>query len=264
MATVKLRKGGQRQWSATLALAAAILSGAGCSAGNSRPLNSPAPPSIQQLQYYPYQVKGYQDSYPARKILILMPIDNHHAPPNPAISPAMYDGNVPIGSSEGPGGQIAFELYCQPLGPIVQNALKESAREAGLIPSISPETAYVGGKDLNVDYVMQTRIVQFWVTKKNGPGGDAGPAWFTEADVALDVTIYKPPFTVPFWQGSGTATYEDPPIDNPNASPEDETAIYDQPGEVLSVAMTRAVAAIFSRTDLHALVIGDRMTVRQH
>jgi hypothetical protein len=240
-------------------MAAAIVWVAGCSTGQPTQVNGSAPPSVQQIQYYPYQVKGYQNSYPGRRMLILMPSDVHRPPAESRISTDRYGDDVPVGLSEGENGQVAFELYTPPLGPIVQDALRQSAHEAGLVSSVSSGTAYQPGKDLKVGYVMQSQIVQFWVTKKLGPGGDAGPAWFTQANVALDVTVYKPPFTVPFWQGSGAATYEDPPIDSPNASPEDETAIYDKPGEVLSVAMTRAVASIFNRSDLHALVIGDRM-----
>jgi hypothetical protein len=243
-------------------MAASALWIAGCAPTAPQMVNGAAPPSIEQVQYYPYQVKGYQSSYPARRILILLPTDIHRPPVEPGITAALYNGDVPIGSSEGTSGQTVLEFYAAQLAPTVQDALKQSAHEAGLISTTSPTSVYQPTQDLKVDYVMESRIAQFWVTKKVGPGGDAGPAWFTEADVALDVTIYKPPFTVPFWQGSGTATYEDPPIDNPNATPDDETAIYDQPGEVLSVAMTRAVASVFSRTDLHALVIGDQMTPR--
>jgi len=251
-----------RRWLGAGLMAAAALWLAGCAAGNPQTVNGNAPPSIQQVQYYPYQVKGYQSSYPGRRILILLPTDTHRPPVQPGITAMPYGGDVPIGSSEDTTGQVVLEFFGPPLGPIVQDALKQSAHEAGLISLTSPTSVYLPTKYLNVDYVMESRVTQFWVTKKVGPGGDAGPAWFTEADVDLDLTIYKPPFMVPFWQGGASATYEDPPIDNPNATPDDETAIYDQPGEVLSVAMTRAVASVFARSDLHALVIGDQMTPR--
>jgi len=39
--------------------------------------------------------------------------------------------------------------------------------------------------------------------------------------------------------------------------PEDQASIYDQPGEVLSVAFTRSVEGIFKRSDLHSLIIQD-------
>jgi len=71
------------------------------------------------------------------------------------------------------------------------------------------------------------------------------------------VAIYKPPFPVPFWQSSSAAEYNDPPTPAAGARPEDETEIYDQPGEVLSVALTRAVAGIFRRDDLRTLVLQD-------
>ncbi len=80
------------------------------------------------------------------------------------------------------------------------------------------------------------------------------------ADFTLDVTVYKPPFKVPFWQGSSSQSYFDPPIGSFGLGPDDEAGIYDEPGQVLSVAMTRA--AIFQREDFRTLVEGDHMTVR--
>jgi hypothetical protein len=46
-------------------------------------------------------------------------------------------------------------------------------------------------------------------------------------------------------------------------SADDDSAIYDEPGQVMSVALTRAVAGIFDRDDLRTLITQDRM-VRPH
>ncbi|MGH7907296.1 MAG: hypothetical protein ACREP6_11785, partial [Candidatus Binataceae bacterium] len=245
-----------------LLLAAALML-AGCAA--SQPSVVPGgntAPDIQTVQYYPYQVKGYQKSYPARRIMILMPADSHRAPNTAGISAAPYGGDIAVGASENSSGQVSEELYSSPLAPIVRQAIEKSAGEAGLVASVSPETVYNPAKYLKQDYVLQSKVVRCWVSKKSGPGGNAGPAWFTAADFALEVTIYKPPFRVPFFKGLSAATYDDPPIDNPSATPDDETAIYDQPGEVLSVAMTRAVAGIFNRAALHSLIIEDQSPPR--
>jgi hypothetical protein len=191
-----------------------------------------------------------------------MPVDGHKAPVEPGISPEPYGSDTPVGSIEDASGGISNELYTDPLSPIVQAAMIQSARESGLIASPAPGTAYQANQYLKDDYVLESKITRFWVTRKSGPGGQAGPAWFTQADVEIGVIIYKPPFKIPFWQGVSAATYEDPPLDSSSASPEDETAIYDQPGEVLSVALTRSVAGIFNRTALHALIIEDQMIPR--
>ena len=51
---------------------ASILSGC-ATVGGGAP--APATTSVQTLEYYPYQVKGYQNSYPRKTILVLMPAD---------------------------------------------------------------------------------------------------------------------------------------------------------------------------------------------
>ena len=50
---------------------------AGCSTVNEGGGGTAAAPttSTQTLEYYPYQVKGYQNSYPKKTIEILMPAD---------------------------------------------------------------------------------------------------------------------------------------------------------------------------------------------
>ena len=49
---------------------------AGCSTVNEGGGTAAAPAtSMQTLEYYPYQVKGYQNSYPKKTILILIPAD---------------------------------------------------------------------------------------------------------------------------------------------------------------------------------------------
>ena len=253
-----------RAWRAMAILVAASWLAA-CAPANYPTGGGPgAEPSVAGLEYYPFQVKGYQNSYPRRKILVLMPVDAHQAVSSAAGAGAQsYQGNVPIGGTENATGRATEELYSAPLAPVVQNAIRQAAGEAGLIAATSTATAYDRVKDLKEDYVLESRIVRCWVTKRPGPGGDAGPAWFSTAEFALEVTIYKPPFAVPFWQGKSGSNYDDPPIDSNAISPEDETAIYDQPNQVLSVAMTRAVAGIFNRTELYALVNDDRMSARR-
>jgi hypothetical protein len=93
--------------------------------------------------------------------------------------------------------------------------------------------------------------------KKSRASGQDGPIWRTVADFVLDISIYKPPFSVPFWTGTSNDTYFDPPVGSFGLGSEDEAGIYDEPGQVLSVALTRSVAAIFQRQDLRNLMLED-------
>ncbi len=65
----------------------------------------------------------------------------------------------------------------------------------------------------------------------------------------------------PSGRANSGATYNDPPADN-GSGMGDDVPIYDRPSEVLSVALTRAVAGIFKREALHELIVQD--TVRIH
>ena len=66
--------------------------------------------------------------------------------------------------------------------------------------------------------------------KARGASGQNGPVWRTMADISLDVSIYKPPFSVPFWTGTTNDTYYDPPVGSFGLGSEDEAGIYDEPG----------------------------------
>ncbi len=232
---------------------------AGCAAvGGGGSKQSSIQSSVQTLEYYPYQVKGYQNSYPHRSIVILMPIDSRDlSGPNTA----PLDGQPAVGIVTDQSENITQRLYAQPLAPIIQGAIARSAEEAGFHSSAQNQSAYAGDKVM-ADYVLATQITKCWVKKHRGPDGRYGPTWSTEADFTLQVTVYKPPFKTPFWQGSSNQAYFDPPIGSFGLGPDDEAGIYDEPGQVLSVAMTRAVAGIFQRDDFRALVEGDHMTVR--
>ncbi|MBF6567563.1 MAG: hypothetical protein IVW54_01655 [Candidatus Binataceae bacterium] len=244
------------------AFAAASFWVAGCATAT-RQVGAPADPIVQTLQYYPYQVKGYQNSYAKRRILVLMPVDAHQPVLAPGLTALPYQGNVAVGAVDDMTNQPVQELYAAPIGGLVQDGIAQSAREAGLIATVTPGSLYVPGQVVGADYVLQSRIVRCWVSRRPGPGGQSGPAWFNSAQFAIEVTVFKPPFSVPFWQGMSAADYYDPPIDSNTIDPEDETAIYDQPSEVLSVALTRAVAGIFNRTALFSLVNEDRMQSHQ-
>jgi hypothetical protein len=233
---------------------------AGCAAaglgGNGQPL--PAT-SVQTVEYYPFQVKGYQNSYPHRSIVVLLPVD---ARDTSAPNAAADNGQPAIGIVTDQSELIIQRLYSQPLANIVQGAIVRSAEEAGLSSTAANQSVYLSDPKVSADYVLASQITKCWVKKHRGPNGQFGPTWSTVADFTVKVTVYKPPFQTPFWQGASAQSYYDPPIGSFGLGPDDEAGIYDDPGQVLSVAMTRAVAGIFQREDFHALVQGDHMTVR--
>lgn len=229
---------------------------AGCSTLSRGGAAAPVPTtSVQALQYYPYQVKGYQNSYPRKTIQILMPSDARDV----ADVGAPLNGNPAIGVVQDESGNITERLYSAPLGPILQAAIGRSADEAGLSASPSSAVTYKPGVGNTAEYVLESKLRRCWVKKSRGASGQYGPIWRTVADIALDITIYKPPFSVPFWSGSTNDTYYDPPVGSFGLGSEDEAGIYDDPGEVLSVALTRSVAAIFQRQDLRNLMLEDDM-----
>lgn len=240
---------------AIVSMLPAMLSGC-ATVGGGAP--APVTASTQTLEYYPYQVKGYQNSYPKKTIMILVPADARDT----SGDAAPLNGNPAIGVVTGDSGNVTERLYSSPLGPILQQAIGRSADEAGMNASSSTEVAYKPGVPEQAEYVLESKIKRCWVKKVRGASGQNGPVWRTMADFALDISIYKPPFSVPFWTGSTNDTYYDPPVGSFGLGSEDEAGIYDEPGQVLSVALTRAVAAIFQRQDLRNLMLEDDIRSR--
>lgn len=211
------------------------------------------------LRYYAYQVKGYQKSYPARKVLILLPLDDYASAGKSVQSEEPEGEGQEIGVIENREGQVQTRLFTHGLTAVVQRAIASSANEAGMMAKTLAASTYEPGKSIGQDYVLASRITRCMVIRRRGPGGEYGASWYTTGEFALSVAIYKPPFQVPFWQGVSSATFKDPADDTGGMG--DETAIYDRPEEVLSVALTQGVAGIFNRSDLHALAIEDKLIV---
>jgi hypothetical protein len=244
------------RWIAFALMALAIAGCAASGVGGASPIPTT---SVQTIEYYPFQVKGYQNSYPHRSVVVLLPTDERGAD----VSNNASDPSQPaIGLVTDQSELIVQRLYSQPLANIVQGAIVRSAEEAGLSSTAANQSAYLTDAKLNADYVLASQITKCWVKKHRGPNGQFGPTWSTVADFTVKVTVYKPPFQTPFWQGTSAQSYYDPPIGSFGLGPDDEAGIYDDPGQVLSVAVTRAVAGIFQRDDLRALVAGDHMTMR--
>jgi hypothetical protein len=232
----------------------------GCAAGDER-LAVP-PTSVQAVQYYPYQVKGYQSLYPKRRTIVLPAIDARSFDGVAANDRQPDQGRPAIGVIVDENGKTEQRLYGPPLEALTQDAIAHAAQEAGLNSTAEsiPLPNALAARD--ADYVISTKILRCWVRKTRGGSRSPVVVWRSVADVALDVTIYKPPFAVPFWQGPSAAVYNDPP---PSVTGDvtSEVEIYEQPGEVLAVALTRAVAGIFKRDDLYTLITQDAIRVRR-
>jgi hypothetical protein len=242
---------------ALAAMAVALM--AACATTVQQEIANEPPTAVETLAYFPFQVKGYQNSYPRRRILVLMPTDARDFKDAAGQSHEPDNGNPATGVMLGPDGSVVQRVYSSPLGAIVQDAIVRAADEAGMVATSSNEALEVALKETHEDYILAGKITRCWVNKHTGADNSqssAGPGWFTTAEVALDITIYKPPFDVAFWQGESAATYNDPPADN-GSGMGDDVSIYDRPSQVLSVALTRAVAGIFKREALHALIVQD-------
>jgi hypothetical protein len=219
--------------------------------------------STQALQYYPFQVKGYQNSYPKRRVMVLAVDDMRDFKDTSGAAHSPDRGNPAIGVVRDKSGEIVQRLYGPALEPLVQQSITQAAQEAGMISDSSNVPLKEALSLRQSQYVIAAKIARFWVDKHRGPDSGGGATWSATAEVALDVVVYKPPFEVPFWQGESDATYDDPPAPVAGSAPEDETEIYDDPGQVLSVGLTRAVAGIFKRDDLHTLITEDSPITRQ-
>lgn len=224
-------------------------------------MQSPAT-SIQAAQYYPYLVKGYEDTYPKRRVVVVAGVDARNFKDVGMATHEASGGHPAIGVVLDQEKQIDELLYGPPLDALVQNAIVQAANEAGLNAAASPMVLRDALAARKADYVIGASVTRCWVIKRRGPDRWAGPSWSAVADVALAVTVYKPPFDVAFWQGEAASTYDDPPAPLSGGVSADETELYDQPGEVLSVALSRAVAGIFQREELHSLIEQDRIQSR--
>ncbi len=217
------------------------------------------PISIQTVEYYPFQVKGYENTYPKRRILIVPPADARDFKDVAGVSHDPYEDHPSIGVVLDQSGSIDQHVYGTDLATLFRDAIAKAANEAGMTSSTSSQTLADALKMRGNDYVLAAKLSRCWVVKHRGPDNPAGPTWFTSAEVAIQVAIYKPPFAIPFWQDESSANYSDPPTAAAGLPLEDQTEIYDDPGQVLSVALTRAVAGIFKRDSLHELIVEDSM-----
>jgi hypothetical protein len=237
---------------------ALFLVAAGCA--SNQPATQPAASSVESVRYFPFQVKGYENTYPKRRVVVVAVADARDFKDAGAAGHAPFEGHPAIGTVFAADGQVAQRLYGPALGELVAGAIAQAAQEAGMTATAAREPLQAELAARKVDYVISATITRCWVAKHRGPDRWAGFSWRAEAVVSISATIYKPPFAVAFWQGESSSIYNDPPAGGGAGG--DQSAIYDEPGEVLSVALTRAVAGLFQHDDLRTLIAQD--TIRMH
>ncbi len=249
---------------ASVAIMAALAAGLASGCASMGLVGAPLEPvNIQKVEYYPFQVKGYQNTYPKKSIVVLMPLDASERKGGAATAAGAPAGKVLVGVTTGKSDEMIQRIFTDPLATVVQRAIGHSALEAGMVPYAVAESDYLKVRsEQREDYVLASKIKRAWVQKRRGADSRYGPIWKTVADFSVEVKIYKPPFTLPFWEGTSSATYNDPPVGTFALGPEDETGIYEDPGQVLSVALTRAVAGILDRDDLRTLITEDAIKTR--
>jgi hypothetical protein len=188
----------------SIAAAFAILWLAGCSSLRQRQVYM-EPASTQTLDYYPFQVKGYQNTYPKKRIVVIPILDRRDFKDAAGVGHVPYKGQPAIGVILDQSGKIDQRLYGPALEPLMQNAVARAAQEAGMFSSTTALGLTQTLAARNSDYVLMAAITRCWVNKHRGPDNPSGVTWFAAADVALEVFIYKPPFSVPFWQGDSVS-----------------------------------------------------------
>jgi hypothetical protein len=234
----------------------------GCATNQARNGAAAATISVQTVQYFPFQVKGYEGTYPKRQVVVLTAVDARDFKDAGTAGHEPFEGHPAIGMVLAEDGKVSQRLYGPALDELITTAVAQAAQEAGMIAVVSsnPLKAELSGR--RADYVVSATIVRCWVIKHRGQDRGGGPSWRSEAVVTLQATVYKPPFDVAFWSGDSSSTYDDPPSTASGGMGMEDSEIYDQPGEVLSVALTRAVAGLFQHDDLRTLITQD--PIRPH
>jgi hypothetical protein len=262
---------------------------AGCGVGT---LFSPRPPRIipVEVNYFPYFVKGQRPSLPPAQVLVLRPVDEREPYPmrKGALLPPSQDHIALLGiwglsSEEGVvkvnstqlGAQRRMEagitnepdrargIYALPgLPNIVQDALVMHLREVGLPaqevhfsspkdPAASNEQAhYAVGcaikefslvslerhTEVLVDHPLNAHFIYIPI---RGP---------TRADVSLALTLYRWPSGEVLWEGTVSDSVDDPPLG-------EHDFLYGSPGEVMSIALTRAVGSLLIAQELQQVLL---------
>jgi hypothetical protein len=251
---------------------------AGCGLGS---LTSARPPRLMQVAvgYLPYLVKGSRPQFPPARVLVLLPVDRRNPYPvkKGGALPASQDNTAILGiwgmnSKEGVVRVNSLRLGAQrrmkagvPNDPdiargiftltdlphVVQDALVSHFHEAGFPtqkvsfaspgePGAASEPAHyaVGCAIEEFSLVSLLRFNEVWIyTPLHAHSIDVPIRGPTRAEVILTLTLYRWPSGEVLWEGKVADSVDDPPL-------EESEFLYSTPGEVMSMALSRAVGSI--------------------
>jgi hypothetical protein len=262
---------------------------AGCGA---RSFFSPSPPRIipVEVNYLPYLVKGDRPAFPQARVLVLRPIDNRDPYPmrKGDLLPASQDNIAILGiwglsSQEGAikvnssqlGAQrrmkagisnepdVARGIFTLPGLPlVVQDAIVTHFHEAGF-PAQKASFASPGdpgARNEQAHYAVGCTIEEFSLVSLErhtevvveNPLNQhilylpiRGP---TRAHVTLALTLYRWPSGEVLWEGTVTDSVDDPPLG-------EHDFLYATPGEVMSMALSRAVGSLLISQALQEVLL---------
>lgn len=249
------------------------------------------------VQYLPHLVKTAHPSFSTARVLVLQPIDNRAPYPiRKGSLPAVQDniailgiagtnsqeGTVAINSSRlGAQRYMVAGIKQNPdrprgiyaltgLSQLVQEALVSHFQETGLTAhKVSFSTPQGNGEGTDsAQYAVGCEIEKFTLVSLERhhemqidlPTGShttyipvRGP---TRAEVSLKVTLYRWPAGDILWDNRIAAAIDDPPL-------KEREFLYATPGEVASMALSRAVGSILVSQDLQDALAGRRVAASQ-
>ncbi|MEW6298207.1 MAG: hypothetical protein AB1671_10760 [Thermodesulfobacteriota bacterium] len=266
----------------------------GCGVG---PFFAPRPPRIipVEVTYLPYLVKGKRPAFPPTTVLVLRPVDKRAPYPMKKgdVLPASQDNIAILGiwglnSREGVirvnssqlGAQrrmkagisqepdIARAIFTLPgLPNLVQNAIVTHFREAGIpaqtVDFSSPHHPAAGA--VQAHYAVGCTIEEFSLVSLERHAEVVvenplnphliyvpirGP---TRAEVSLALTLYRWPSGEVVWEGVVSEAVDDPPLG-------EHDFLYASPGEVMSMALSRAVGSLLIGERLQQVLLTPRVS----
>jgi hypothetical protein len=254
-------------------------------------LITPHPPRLIQVavNYLPHLVKGSRPQFPPAQVLVLLPVDKRNPYPakNGAL-PAWQDNTAILGIwginanegvvrvnsgrlgaqrrmkagiSQNPDVPSAIFTHTN-LPRTVQDALESHFREAGF-PVRKASFSSLSEADTareNVHYALGCAIEQFSLvsleryhevvvdTLIQSHTIDVPIRGPTRAEVTLTLTLYRWPSGEVLWEGKVADAVDDPPL-------QEHEFLYASPGEVLSMALSRAVGSILITQSLQDVLL---------
>jgi hypothetical protein len=263
-----------------------------CTSCGSRSLFTVQPPRIIPVgvNYLPDLVKWNRPSFPSFHMLVLRPVDKREAYPvkKGGTLPASQDNTAILGiwginSKEGivrvNSSQLGAQRHMKagvPQNPdmprgiftltdlehLIQDALEDHFHEAGFpvqkvsftVPSnpgavIEPAHYAVGCAIEEFSLVSLLRYNEVWILSSLHPHSiDVPIRGPTRANVALAVTLYRWPSGEVLWEGKVADSVDDPPQG-------ESEFLYGSPGEVMSMALSRAVGSILVTQSLQDVLL---------